>query len=117
MANVSTGGEAAPAGEVQARRILVADHERRVRSLLGAISLGPDVREWVSARFEDGNLRLTIHATGADGTVTAMVEIEPDRDLRAAFRDTLNGNRDRAHDALKRAIANTMAAELLSGGG
>jgi hypothetical protein len=117
MANVSTGGEAAPAGGVAVRKIPAAEYERRVRSLTRGISLGDDVREWASARFEDGALRLTLHASGAEGTVSASCEVEPDKALVAAFRAAMKDHRERLHDALKLAIGRTMAAEVLSGGG
>ena len=117
MAKVSTGGESAPAGEVAVRKLPAAEYERRVRSLTQGISLGPDVREWASARFEDWRLRLTLHASGAEGTVSASCEVEPDKALAAAFRAALEDHRERLHDALKLAIGRTLAAEALSGGG
>jgi hypothetical protein len=117
MAKVSMGGNTAPDGEVAVRKMPAAEYEERVRSLTRGISLGDDVREWASARFEDGELRLTLHANGAGGTVSASCEVEPDKALQAAFRAVMRDHRERLHDALKVAIGRTLAAEVLSGGG
>lgn len=125
-----TGGTAAPRGQTVVQRVESAAAEQHVAAIADTLALDASaVHEWASARYEDGTLRLSVHAAAArreaaDGSpsygVNTSLDVEASEAVQRAFERALETQRPVLHRALKVALARSLiqaAAESQAGNG
>jgi hypothetical protein len=108
------------AGGHAAGRVVTADQQERLESLLGTLTLGDDIATWATVRDENGEVRVTINAatgrrpfdTGEKFTVSASLDVEASAELRNALRKLVDQSRDELEGRLKMSVAHTIVAGM-----
>ncbi len=89
-----------------------AEYERQVGALLATLRLGEGTRTWLSCRYENEVLRVTLHAATSDASVVAAIDVDPPARLRPLLDELLLAHDRALMDELKKGVARTLVASL-----
>lgn len=94
----------------------VSDYEARLRELTEAFTLPPDMREWVTVRYDpdadDETLRFRVTINGMAGRSVASLDVDGTDALSKTLEKLLDDHRDDLQARLKTDLATNLLAAM-----